>query len=118
MAFLAALGRLDFDAVAASLDDQAVVELPFAGEGLRVTGREDVLRFFRKSMAGSVRGIEYELERVYPSPQAGALVLEISTHAQAASGRDYTNRLIVIFEFRGGKIALFREYFNPVPLAR
>ncbi|MBW8754251.1 MAG: nuclear transport factor 2 family protein [Sphingomonadales bacterium] len=118
MDFLAALGRLDFDAVDALLDDQAVLELPFAGEGLTVRGREEILRFFRKSMAGSVQGIEYRLERAYPSPQAGAVVLEVSTQVHAASGRDYTNRLIVVFQFRHGKIALFREYFNPVALGR
>ena len=118
MSFLAALGRHDFDAAGLFLDDDASLELPFAGEGLTVRGRQGILQFFRTSMARSTGEIEYSLERAYPSPEAGATVLEISTRARTAEGRPYTNRLIAIFEFRRGKISLFREYFNPLPLNR
>jgi limonene-1,2-epoxide hydrolase len=116
MAFLGALGRLDFDAAGQFLEEDASLELPFAGEGLTVRGRQEILQFFRKSMGKSTAAIEYNLDRAYPSPEAGALVLEISTRARTATGRGYTNRLVAIFEFRGEKISLFREYFNPMPL--
>ena len=116
MGFLAALGRLDFDAAGAMLDEEAVLELPFAGDGLTVRGRDTIVQFFRRTMAGSVGAIEYRLVRAYPSPAAGALVLEIATQGRTAAGRDYENRLVGVFEFRGGKIVLFREYFNPAPL--
>ena len=118
MDFLTALGRKDFDAAGLLLDDDAVFELPFAGDGLTVRGRQDIVQFFRKSMGGSIEAIEYRLDRAYPSPEAGAVVLEISTQGRAAGGRSYTNRLVAVFEFRRGKIALFREYFNPAPLGR
>lgn len=118
MDFLAALGRKDFDAAGQMLDDDAVLELPFAGEGLTVKGRPEIVQFLRRSMGNSVAAIAYKLDRAYPSPEAGALVLEVSTQGQAASGRAYTNRLVTIFAFRRGKIVLFREYFNPAPLAR
>ncbi|MFT3966783.1 MAG: nuclear transport factor 2 family protein [Sphingobium sp.] len=117
MAFLTALGRLDFDAAGGFLADDVVLDLPFAGKGLAVRGREDVLHFLRKSMAGSAGAIEYRLDHAYPSPEAGAVVLEISTQGRTAAGRGYVNRLVAVFAFRGGKIALFREYFNPAPLA-
>jgi signal transduction histidine kinase len=52
----------------------------------------------------------------YPSPEAGASVLEVCTRGRTAAGRDYTNWLVAIFEFRGGKIVLLRESINPLPV--
>jgi len=116
MDFLGAVGRLDFDAAGSLLDEDAVLELPYAGDGLIVRGRADILQFFRRSMGKSVAGIVYKLDRAYPSPEAGAIVLEISTQGRMATGREYTNRLVGIFVLRGGKIVLFREYFNSAKL--
>lgn len=116
MAFLVALGCQNFDSVGSFLDDDAVLELPFAGKGLTVKGRKEVLHFFQKTMARSVAAIEYKLEHAYRSHEAGAVVLEISTQGRTAAGLEYTNRLVAVFEFQHGKIVLFREYFNPAPL--
>lgn len=118
MDFLAALGRQDFGTAGLFLDEDAVLDLPYAGEGLTVRGRDEILGFFRKSMAGSTAEVIYSLNRAYPSPEAGAVVLEVSTRARTAAGREYTNRLVTIFEIRRDKIVLFREYFNPTPLNR
>jgi plasmid stability protein len=112
MNFLGALGRLDFDAAALLLDDDAILELPYVNDGLIMRGRADIIQFFRRTMGKSVSGIVYRLEQAYPSPEAGAIVLEISTQGLTATGRQYTNRLVGVFVFRGGKIRLFREYFN------
>jgi len=89
-----------------------VLDLPYVHTGLTLRGRADIINFFRRTMSNSVAGIVYNLDQAYPSPQAGALVLEISTQARTATGHDYTNRLVGIFKFRDGKILLFREYFN------
>jgi ketosteroid isomerase-like protein len=113
MDFLTALGRLDFDAAASLLDEDAVVELPYVNDGLIVRGRAAILQFLRRSMSKSVPGIVYKLDHAYPSQTAGTVVLEISTQGRTAAGREYTNRLVGFFEFRLGKIVLFREYFNP-----
>ena len=112
MNFLTALGSLDFDAAAPLLDENAVLDLPYVNDGLIVRGREDILQFFQRSMSTSVSGITYKLVQAYPSPSAGALVLEISTQGRTKTGREYTNRLVGIFVIRGGKITMFREYFN------
>lgn len=117
MDFLAALGSLDFDAAASLLDDDAVLDLPYVNDGLIVRGRANILQFFRRSMSKSVSGITYKLEQAYPSPKAGAVVLEISTQGRTAAGREYTNRLVGIFVFRDGKIVLFREYFNSAKIS-
>lgn len=111
--FLKALGRLEFDAASSFMGDDAILDLPYAGQGLTLHGRDKILQFFKSTMAGSVASIEYELDRAYPSPETAATVLEISTQGRTASGVTYTNRLIAVFEFRDGKITLFREYFNP-----
>jgi limonene-1,2-epoxide hydrolase len=94
------------------LGEDAVLDLPYVNDGLIVRGRPDILQFFQRSMGRSVSSIVYKLDRAYPSPAAGAVVLEISTQGRTEAGRDYTNRLVGVFVFRDGKIALFREYFN------
>jgi hypothetical protein len=68
-------------------------------------------------MSNTVAGIVYQLDPAYPSPEAGAIVLEISTQGRTASGLDDTNRLICIFVIRGGKIKRFRAYFNLATMA-
>jgi limonene-1,2-epoxide hydrolase len=112
MQFLKALGRLDFDAAAKFLNADAVLDLPYVNNGLIVHGREDILQFFRRSMSMSVASIDYRVDQVYPSSKAGSIALEISTQGRTAAGREYTNRLVGIFQFQDGKIVLFREYFN------
>lgn len=116
MRFLETLGRHDFDAAASLLDEDAVLDLPYVNDGLVVRGRADILRFFRQSMSRSVAGIVYKLAQAYPSPEGRAIVLEISTQGRTAAGREYTNRLVGIFQFRDRKIVLFREYFNSAKL--
>jgi ketosteroid isomerase-like protein len=111
--FLSALGHHDFETAGNLLDAQVVVDLPYAGNGMTVHGRDDAIDFFKRTMGRSVANLEYRIDRAYPSPQAGALVLEVSTQGRTAEGRDYTNRLVTIFTFRDGRIVLFREYFNP-----
>jgi limonene-1,2-epoxide hydrolase len=111
MEFLGAVGRLAFEAAGLLLDEEAVLELPYVNDGLTIRGRADIVQFFRRSMGKSVAGIEYRLDQAYPSLEA--IVLEISTQGRTAAGEDYTNRLVGIFKFRGEKITLFREYFNP-----
>jgi ketosteroid isomerase-like protein len=113
MDFLATLGRLDFDAAALMLDEDAVLELPYVNNGLTLRGRTNIVQFFRQTMGKSVSGIVYKLDKAYPSQEAGAVVVEVSTQGRTATGLDYTNRLVGIFVFRDGKIVLFREYFNP-----
>lgn len=53
MNFLSALGRLDIDA-AAYLDEETVLDLPYAGEGMRLRGRANVMQFFERTMNRSV----------------------------------------------------------------
>lgn len=116
MAFLTALGRLNFDSAGLFLDDEAILGLPFAGKGMVVKGRKPVLNFFRKSMSASIESIQYRMDHAYLGRDADSVVMEITTQGRTKAGRDYTNRLVAVFEFRNGKILLFREYFNPIPL--
>jgi ketosteroid isomerase-like protein len=117
MEFLASLGRLDFDGASAFLDEDAVLDLPYAGPGHVVRGRSQIVGFFQGTMTGKVGHITYQLDHAYPSREPGVTVLEVSTKVEAAQGGAASNRLVAIFRFQGGKIVLFREYFNPAPIA-
>ena len=117
MAFLQALGRLDFEGATAYLDEDAVLDLPYAGSGHVVRGRLHVMTFFRDTMIGKVSNITYQLDFAYASREPGVIALEVSTEVESALSGTAFNRLVAIFRFRLGKIVLFREYFNPVPIA-
>jgi len=117
MAFLASLGQLDFEAASAYLAADAVLDLPYAGAGHIVTGAPQVIAFFQNTMIGKVARITYQLDHAYPSREPGVTVLEISTKVETALGETAFNRLVGIFRFHGEKIVLFREYFNPAPIA-
>lgn len=116
MAFLSALGQLDFERAGALLDDNVVLDLPFAGAGHVVTGRSQVVDFFRNTMSGKVARIAYQLDDAYPRRAPGATVLEVSTKVEGAHGGTTSNRFVAVFRFKHGKIVLFREYFNPAPI--
>ncbi|CAN7482415.1 nuclear transport factor 2 family protein [Phenylobacterium sp. LjRoot225] len=117
MAFLASVGRLDFTGAETLLAEDAVLELPYAGAGHVVSGRSQVLNFFRQTMTGKVRHIEYRLDQAYTGRTPGVIALEVSTTVQTVPDGTAVNRLVAIFRFRQGKITLFREYFNPAPVS-
>jgi ketosteroid isomerase-like protein len=115
MAFLAAVGRLDFTGAEGFLSEDTVLDLPYAGAGHVVSGRSQVLNFLRDTMTGEVRHVEYHLDQAYAGRAPGVIALELTTRVETVSGGTAANRLVTIFRFRQGKITLFREYFNPAP---
>jgi len=110
--FLNALGQLDFDAAGEYLDREVVLELPFSGSGISVTGKANVLQFLQNAMKGSIRNITYVVTHKYMGDDHKSIALEISTAVEGVRG-NYTNRLVAVFDFRNGKISRFREYFGP-----
>ena len=112
--FLAAMNRMDVDAIGALLTEDATWtmpgDLPVSG---RHEGRDAVLGDFLANAAalfepGSLR---FELEAVFvDGPHA---IAEYAGSGRAADGRrEYRNHYCMVFELRDGLIRAVREYLD------
>ena len=114
----AAIGTRDLDHLAATVTDDVRFEAPYAGGGTTVVGRDAVVEMFSRTLGGFVDRLELEITALYPGLDPDVLVAEYQSRATVlATGRRYENRYIGVFELRHGRLALWREYFNPEILA-
>ncbi len=110
-----AVGRGDADAQSLEYTDDAVLEFPFGDPPGRHVGREAI----RQMLAGAFTMFQMQLavDTVYDCVDPDRAVVELHSRGTQA-GQPYENRYVIVFEFRHGKIASQREYFNPMPLAQ
>ncbi|MBX7482159.1 nuclear transport factor 2 family protein [Qipengyuania qiaonensis] len=117
--FLVGLEAKDMDQVNAVWAEDAVQEMPFAPRGVgfpnRVEGREALLRRY-SGWPQNALDPDYTSElRFLPSADPDLVIAEFrgTTHI-VPTGRTYDQRYIGVFQIDDdGKIALFREYFDP-----
>ncbi|GAA4906040.1 ketosteroid isomerase-like protein [Actinomycetospora succinea] len=118
-AYLDAVGALDLEALADTLADDVVMDLPYAPPGFprRVEGKADVTAFFAgmPAMITPLRFHDYRLDALADDP--GSIVAQYASDARIlATDRPYRNSYIARFRVRGGAITWFAEYFDPVTL--
>jgi hypothetical protein len=95
-----------------------LVYAPSLGHPARLSGREEVMRHVTWFM-GAVENFRFVNPRVYPLADPEAAVAEVNAEAMIkATRRIYRQDYVVILRAVGGKIALLREYFDPVGAAR
>jgi uncharacterized protein len=100
--------------------DDGVLEFPFApaGRRSRYAGKSDILAYMKATavrMAGriEVEGMEYF--RTSPMLAPGTICLEMGVKGRVVeTGAPYDQKYISIIETKGGKISLYREYWNPI----
>ncbi|ORV53184.1 hypothetical protein AWC05_20835 [Mycobacterium florentinum] len=107
------IGALDLDAVVAELHDGVRFELPYE-EAVPDSGM-DGIRTLLGSMFGMFGKFTITLTDIYDLLDPNMLV---ARYRGDALGRDkpvvYRNDYIGVFEFRDGKITLWREFDNPM----
>jgi uncharacterized protein len=106
----------DYAALADMVTDDAVFEVPYAD--LLVEGREEFVKVFSETTAVMFDGMTLTIDHIYMCERpAPAVVVEYrSTATLRSTQRPYSNRYAGIFLIRDGRIALWREYFNPQEL--
>jgi ketosteroid isomerase-like protein len=120
--FLEAEAKQDVQGMAAVLAENIVFEMPFALPGLpaRVEGKGTVIEFLDRFL-GSERGMFtawniYNI-RVYPGGDPDLFFAELNGQGVVAqSGYQYRQTYIILFRVSDGRISLWREYLNPIPL--
>ena len=100
--------------------DDGVLEFPFAPPGRRgrYAGKADILAYMKATsarMTGRIKSEGLDYFRVHPMRDPGAVCLEMAVKGRVLeTGAPYSQKYIAIVETKGGKIALYREYWNPL----
>jgi hypothetical protein len=108
----------DIERWLALFTDDAVVEFPYAaGLGLpeRLEGREAIRRYFGETPK-HFRGLVFtKFQRYLTTDPEVALAEAHGSATIAATGRQYEQDYFMVLQAREGRIALYREYWNPIP---
>ncbi len=98
--------------------DAGVLECPFAPPGAlrRLAGREAIAEYYERLTA--IQSSEGMVQRaVYTVENEGLVLLEYEgTVRNKRDGGTYRQRYVAVVAVGGGRIRLFREYWNPLPV--
>ena len=95
--------------------DDGVLETPYVAPGSisRVEGR-DAIGVFLDKLRGVIRLADFALIATFPAQDGITTVLEYEgTVYLEKQGTRFHQRYIAVFQVRGGRLSLWREYTNP-----
>jgi ketosteroid isomerase-like protein len=118
---LTALGIKDYDTFEAALAPDVLLEWPF----VPMEGFPEVqtgARWFRDVLEVSWADFDpynYRIEVIHDLADPNRLIAEYSSHSRyIPADSPYSNRYIAVLDFADGKITRWREYVNPMVIAR
>jgi ketosteroid isomerase-like protein len=107
--------KQDVDGFVELFAPDGVIELPFAGPGMpsRLAGQQAIRDFSHRMDASPLRIDDLEATALYHTDDPEVVIIELATRGTVTStGRTFEGTSIQVFRIRGGKIVLFRDYFN------
>ena len=114
--FLDKTGDLDFDSAGQLLAENAVMIMPFVDEIPRLEGRTAIIDQMRSVIPRMFERMNFSYDAWYDvCNDEAALIAEYHSECPSTGGAGiYRNSYITVFRFDGDKIALYKEYLNPV----
>lgn len=113
--FLDGIGDLDFDRVERLLAADAVMVLPFVEEVPPTRGSAAIVDQLRNSVPAMFERMNFTYDEWYDVRGAESLIAEYRSECpQRETGNIYRNTYITVFGFEGNRIALYKEYLNPL----
>jgi uncharacterized protein len=114
--WLAVLARADFVAWPALVAEDVRMRFPYSPPGIpaHCEGREACESVMRTFFAG-IASFEWRDLQLYPAAEPGLVFATARSEVVLVSGRPYRNDYCFIIRVRGGKLAEYCEYFNPLP---
>jgi len=108
---------MDHELLRTWLDDEAVMEFPYAF-GDMPARYEGVDAILSAMSIISQMFVSFTLTPVnfYSSPDTNSMIVEAVSNGVRSNGSDYDNRYIILFSFKGEKVVMWREFFNPLKL--
>lgn len=107
------VGRLDVVAALELVTDDLVLEFPFRGDGGPRRLEGDGAKSFIRAMPKLFSQLPFRDVMVHGRLPSGQVVAEYTSDGITRTGRAYANSYVGFFELRGGRIAFWREYFDP-----
>ncbi len=107
--------KQDVDGFVELFAPDGVIELPFAGPGMpsRLAGQQAILDYSHRIDASPLRIDDLEATAIYHTDDPEVVIIELATRGTVTStGHTFEATSIQVFRIRGGKIVLFRDYFN------
>jgi ketosteroid isomerase-like protein len=114
---IARVGQLDVEAALELVADDFVLELPFRGDGGPRRLEGDAARRFVRAMPKLFATLPFRDVVVHGALPTGPVVAEYASDGTTHSGRPYRNAYIALFWVSDGRIATWREYFDPTVVA-
>ncbi|HEY1968547.1 MAG TPA: nuclear transport factor 2 family protein [Pseudonocardia sp.] len=116
--YLTGLKTLDLEAMMAELDDDVVLELPVAPEGMpkRVAGKDAFRDFFGPVAAGLWSEIAFPTLEVRGEADPELVIAEYTSKGIFKNGQPYQNTYVNLCRVRKGKIVETKEFFDPIAL--
>lgn len=114
--FLQCLLEKDIDGWAELWDEHGAIEFPFGPPGYprRVEGKA-ALHAYMKNFPEQLEIKAFSGVKLYPTLDPEVTILEFACEGRAiATGRPYNQSYIAVVETRGGKLTLYRDYWNPM----
>lgn len=114
---LAAVSVADGDRARPFFADDLKMELPFSRPPFPQERRGgDTISASLTGSKAILQDFTLKPTKFYPSPETDSIVVEAESSGKLVKGGDYANQYVFIFTFVNGKIALWREYFDPLRL--
>jgi ketosteroid isomerase-like protein len=96
--------------------NDGICEFPFASAGRvkLLQGKEQILAYMKAYPSRiSIDGVE-EL-RVHPAQDPNVVIVEMTIRGRAVeTDKPYNQQFVIVAETRDGKLAHYREYWNPL----
>lgn len=96
--------------------EEAVFEYPFAPDGFpqQVSGKQAIFDNF-KDFPNTIKFFEFTDVQMHPTLNPDTLIIEFACRGRAVTtGKPYNQRYISVVQMADGKIARYRDYWNPL----
>jgi ketosteroid isomerase-like protein len=113
--FFALLNAKDIDGWAGLWADDARLLVPYPPPGFpdEITGKAEIVPGLRE-VFGHFDRYRATVRETYPSVDPDVIVVEWAVEADLTNGQVYRGENITVFKLRGGLIAEYHDYFDPV----
>ncbi|MEL7029381.1 MAG: nuclear transport factor 2 family protein [Pseudomonadota bacterium] len=108
------LSSFEFQKISALLHPNAVMELPYAPEGVPASldSPGAMIEMF-ETIPSLFKRFELRLTQLYRPSDASALLAEGKSTGLRQDDRPYQNQYVFLFRFLDGRVSHWREYFDP-----
>ncbi len=115
--FLNKLGALEIGAACEHVAEDAVMLFPYLSQPGPYEGRQRIFEQFNSTLPAFWERMEFSYRQWYSCDDDTTVIGEFDSRAiQKGNTGTYANQYIAVFQFRGDKLTLIKEYFNPALL--